>query len=79
MESLPVGPALLDAKGGTMRANPEFERIWGSPWRPRSLTIPFTGACGRPPASRSGLKIGLRKRPNKGRNDCWTVTGDSAL
>jgi signal transduction histidine kinase len=29
MESLPVGVALLDAQGGTMRTNPEFERIWG--------------------------------------------------
>ena len=29
MESLPVGLALMDARGGTMRANPEFERIWG--------------------------------------------------
>jgi two-component system, cell cycle sensor histidine kinase and response regulator CckA len=24
-----VGLALMDARGGTMRANPEFERIWG--------------------------------------------------
>jgi PAS domain-containing protein len=32
MESLPVGLALLDAEGATMRENPEFERIWGRPW-----------------------------------------------
>jgi PAS domain S-box-containing protein len=31
MESLPVGLALMDSRGGTMRANPEFERIWGGP------------------------------------------------
>ena len=31
MESLPVGVALLDAQGGSIRANPAFERIWGSP------------------------------------------------
>ena len=31
MESLPVGLALVDGKGRTMRANPEFERIWGGP------------------------------------------------
>jgi PAS domain-containing protein len=29
LESLPVGLALMDAQGSTMRANPEFERIWG--------------------------------------------------
>ena len=31
MESLPVGLALLDGQGLTMRVNPEFERIWGGP------------------------------------------------
>jgi PAS domain S-box-containing protein len=31
MESLPVGLALLDANGSTMRANTEFERLWGGP------------------------------------------------
>jgi PAS domain S-box-containing protein len=31
METLPVGLALMDARGGTLRANPEFERIWGGP------------------------------------------------
>jgi PAS domain S-box-containing protein len=29
IESLPVGLALLDGQGRTMRVNPEFERIWG--------------------------------------------------
>lgn len=31
MEALPVGVAIIDAKGGTIRANREFERVWGGP------------------------------------------------
>ena len=31
MESLPVGLALMDARGRTTLASPEFERIRGSP------------------------------------------------
>ena len=31
MESLPVGVALLDALGGSVRSNPAFEAVWGAP------------------------------------------------
>jgi len=31
METLPVGLALMDARGATIRANPEFARIWAGP------------------------------------------------
>jgi PAS domain S-box-containing protein len=31
MEALPVGVAILDEKGGNVRSNSSFERIWGSP------------------------------------------------
>jgi len=34
METLPVGVSILDAQGGNVRANREFERIWGGPRPP---------------------------------------------
>jgi PAS domain S-box-containing protein len=38
MEAVPVGLAILDANGGIVRANAEYERIWG-PGRPHVQSV----------------------------------------
>jgi len=38
MEALPVGVALIDAEGGTVSANRQFEAVWGGP-RPRTHSV----------------------------------------
>ena len=38
MEALPVGMAITDARGGTIRSNRMFEQIWGGP-RPRTDNV----------------------------------------
>jgi len=38
METVPVGLAILDATGGIVRVNAEFERIWGV-GRPHARSI----------------------------------------
>ncbi len=43
METLPVGVSILDAQGGNVRANREFERIWGGP-RPPAHSVEDYGA-----------------------------------
>jgi PAS domain S-box-containing protein len=38
MEALPVGMAIIDARGGNIRANDMFEEVWGSP-RPATQEV----------------------------------------
>lgn len=38
MESLPVGVAITDFRGGTVRSNSAFEQVWGGP-RPATLSF----------------------------------------
>jgi PAS domain S-box-containing protein len=38
MEALPTGIAILDAKGGNVRSNSAFERVWGGP-RPLTRSV----------------------------------------
>jgi len=38
MEALPVGVAIADAKGGTMRSNQAYDAVWGKP-RPTALSV----------------------------------------
>jgi PAS domain S-box-containing protein len=38
MEALPVGVAITDADGGTIRVNEAFDRVWGNP-RPVTLSV----------------------------------------
>ncbi|MGB8648734.1 MAG: PAS domain S-box protein [Anaerolineae bacterium] len=38
MEALPVGVAIVDAQGGTVQSNHEFEKVWGGP-RPPTRSV----------------------------------------
>jgi PAS domain S-box-containing protein len=38
LDALPVGVALIDAQGGTIASNPQFEEVWGGP-RPPTVSV----------------------------------------
>ncbi len=43
MEALPVGVALLDARGGQIKSNMAFEQIWGGPRPPVRSVADYSG------------------------------------
>ena len=82
MEALPVGLAIVDVHGGTLRSNAAFERVWG-PGRPLTKNVAdyneVQGALGRDGPRGAARGMGLVARRPARRDGGRAVAGDRSL